>query len=76
MHTASPARIDEVLALLRGIDNRLVRIETLVDRDLGKDGTLEKMGQKVDGLNTRVLLMSGVTTAAFNAFRFLPQLFK
>lgn len=76
MGSSSSARIDEVLDLLRSISDRVVRIETLVDRDLGKEGTLEKLGDKVEGMNTRILLFSGGVTAAFNALRYLLPILK
>ena len=83
MGSPGTARIEEVLSLLRSIQEKLstmeskvVRIETLVDVDLSRGGTLDKLEQKVDGMNTKILLFSGATTAVFNALRFLPALFK
>ena len=66
----------ELLRALDDLNARVVRLETMVDRDLGKEGTLEKLEDKVDGINTRALFTSGGITAALNALRYLPALFK
>jgi hypothetical protein len=63
--TMPTARLDEMLLLLQALDKRIqlindrqVRSDTLVQVHLGTDGTLAELKRKVDGNNTRILLLS------------------
>lgn len=66
----APARVEGVFAMMQAIADRLTaiekqltRIETLVDINLGKDGTLPELEKKVDGMYTRMIFVAGASTA-------------
>lgn len=56
-------REDDPVALLRETRDTLIRIETLVEVHLGKDGTVPALQRKVDGINAKILLATGVCGA-------------
>lgn len=52
----------EALTLLRGISERLVRIETLVEVNLGKDGIVPELKKHIERVNGKIILASGIAT--------------
>ena len=50
---------EEALALLRSIDGRLIKMETLVDIHLGKDGTVAELQKEVKTVNGKIAWASG-----------------
>jgi hypothetical protein len=66
---------EEALTLLRETHDKVIRIETLMDVHLGKDGTLPQLQKKVDGINAKIIFASGaVGTVLFGiekAFAYL-----
>ena len=50
---------EEALTLLRETHDKVIRIETLMDVHLGKDGTLSQLQKKVDGINAKIIFASG-----------------
>lgn len=61
---------EEALMLLREIrtqvndmSNRLTKVETLVEVHLAKGGTVEDLKNRLDLMNTRILMFSGASGA-------------
>lgn len=54
---------EEALTLLRETYGKVIRIETLMDVHLGKDGTLPQLQNKVEGMNAKIIFASGVVSA-------------
>jgi hypothetical protein len=46
-------------------------METLVTLHLEKDGTVDRLEAKLDGMNTRVLLFSGAMSGGLQVVRYL-----
>jgi hypothetical protein len=66
----------ETLSLLDDTRDRLVRMETLVTLHLEKDGTVDRLEAKLDGMNTRVLLFSGAMSGGLQVVRYLAGFIK
>ena len=58
----------EALTLLRGISERLVLIETLVEVNLGKDGTVPELKKQVERVNGKIILATGIATGVLFAW--------
>lgn len=77
MPVSSVQQNEEVVALLRGIhdqldvNNRLVRVETLVEIHLGERGTVPQLKQLMDRVNQKVLLITGAGLGAFYLLKYL-----
>lgn len=66
----------DTLSLLDDTRDRLVRMETLVTLHLEKDGTVDRLEAKFDGMNTRVLLFSGAMSGGLQVVRYLAGFIK
>jgi hypothetical protein len=66
----------DTLSLLDDTRDRLVRMETLVTLHLEKDGTVDRLEAKLDGMNTRVLLFSGAMSGGLQVVRYLAGFIK